>query len=638
MGLIDYAHHDGSDLHVSRAGQGLGSVVTLRVRVPSEAGVDHVELRTNPNKEPHFVPAEMIGSVDGWDWWQAQTTIANPVHGYRWLLVAGNGPQRQLRWVNAAGVRRTEPRDVDDFRLSATEYRSEWLPGSIMYQVFPDRFARSVLADDRVLPDWAVPAEWSDPVEPVGAVRSAQFYGGDLDGIIERLDHLVDLGVTLLYLTPFFPAASNHRYDAKTFNTVDPLLGGDEALIRLVEAAHQRGIRVIGDLTSNHCGSSHEWFQAAYGNPDAPESDFFVWYDDAHTDYERWLGVDSLPKFNWHSAELRRRFFEANDSVVKKMLQTPFNLDGWRIDVANMTGRLGDTDLNREVRVAIRHAVDEVAAQTGTDKIVLAEFTNDGADDFNGDAWQGAMTYTTFTRPLWSWLSSAEVTPWLDAQGQQHTEAWFFGQPTGGIPNQTARDFVEAFREFSAAYPWPVLLGNMMALDTHDTGRFATNASPEAVEIGLGLSVTLPGVPVVFAGDELGLTGADGESSRTPMPWDTVRNPDVAERLELYRQLLKLRQDIPALTDGGLRWLAANDHALAFVRESSNGTALVFAASQATTLHVPVSVLGGDPASAAYGSARYKTQSAGDSGETQAAIVASSPGLTVWSLPGVHAP
>ena len=180
--------------------------------------------------------------------------------------------------------------------------------------------------------------------------RSQQFYGGDLDGVIDKLDHLVSLGVDLLYLTPVFPAASNHRYDAASFDRVDPLLGGDEAYIRLIEAAHARGIRVIGDLTSNHSGDTHEWFRAAHGNPGAPEQEFYYFTDAGNTEYVSWLGYESLPKFDWSSRELRDRFVEGEDSVVARWLKPPFGTDGWRLDVANMTGRLGAVDLNPEVR------------------------------------------------------------------------------------------------------------------------------------------------------------------------------------------------------------------------------------------------------------------------------------------------
>ncbi len=159
-----------------------------------------------------------------------------------------------------------------------------------MYQVFPDRFARSAAADDREAPGWAEPAAWDDPVAHVGPSTSRQFYGGDLAGVAEHLDHLVDLGVNLLYLTPVFPARSNHRYDALSFDHVDPLLGGDEALAALVEAAHARGIRVIGDLTTNHSGDAHEWFQAALGNPRLPSRRSTCGSTTNSQQYVSWLG------------------------------------------------------------------------------------------------------------------------------------------------------------------------------------------------------------------------------------------------------------------------------------------------------------------------------------------------------------
>src|SRR5664279_3475628 len=250
-----------------------------------------------------------------------------------------------------------------------------------MYQVFPDRFARSAAADTHPAPEWAIASQWDEPVDPVLPGRSQQFYGGDLDGITEHLDHLLSLGVTMLYLTPVFPARSNHRYDASSFVDVDELLGGREALIRLVGEAHARGLKVIGDLTTNHSGDAHEWFQAALGKPDAPEGDFYYFTNDEHTEYVGWLGTPTLPKFNWNSHELRRRFIEGDDSVVAHWLKAPYNFDGWRVDVANMTGRMGAEDLNEEVRQIIRRTMEDV----NPDTVLLAESTNDAASDLQGD-------------------------------------------------------------------------------------------------------------------------------------------------------------------------------------------------------------------------------------------------------------
>ena len=172
------------------------------------------------------------------------------------------------------------------------------MTGAVVYQIFLDRFARSAgrgpVRDEA--PDWSVPASWSDPVARRRGVIGTQLYGGDLDGIVEHLDHIAGLGATVLYLTPFFPARSNHRYDASTFASVDPLLGGDAALERLCSAAAQRGIRVVGDFTANHTGVAHEWFTEALSSSSARTRQWYFLDDDDA--YVSWLDVASLPKLN----------------------------------------------------------------------------------------------------------------------------------------------------------------------------------------------------------------------------------------------------------------------------------------------------------------------------------------------------
>ncbi|WP_259363385.1 glycoside hydrolase family 13 protein [Microbacterium esteraromaticum] len=543
----------------------------MRLRVPVGYGpLAAVRTRSNPDHEPAWTDAVRIGTADGWDWWEAPVTVGNRRHGYRFVLVHESG---RVEWLNQTGVHTLEVLDAEDFALVAHPAPPAWLSGSVMYQVFPDRFARSPQADEHPTPEWAIAASWDDPVDPVMPGRSQQFYGGDLPGIVEHLDHLVSLGVDLLYLTPVFPAASNHRYDAASFDSIDPLLGGDEAYIRLIEECHARGIRVIGDLTSNHSGDRHEWFQRALGNPGAATETFYYFTDEGNTTYESWLGVPTLPKFNWASEALRERFVTAEDSVVAKWLKPPYSIDGWRIDVANMTGRLGDVDLNAEVRQLFR----ETMLRINPDAVLLGESTNDAASDLQGDGWHGAMTYPSFTRPLWAWLSEPTGEPYLTAEGEQRTEPWFFGQPIGGIPSYTAAEFAAAVTRFTAGVPWRVRLANMQPLDTHDTGRFATNAAPGTVPLAVGLSMTLPGLPVVYAGDEFGLTGADGEVSRTPMPWSRQHESAPASALAVYRSLVGLRRAHPVLGTGGMRWLHVDDETVVFVRESAEESVLVLA-------------------------------------------------------------
>ncbi|GAB3585914.1 maltodextrin glucosidase [Leifsonia lichenia] len=606
-------HHDGSPLYVSTQEPSLGDHVLVRLRIPHTWGaVDEVRTRSNPDHEPRFSDAQLVGSADGWDWWEASIIVENPVHGYRFLVSRADG--RKV-WVNATGVHDIETLDAEDFKLVTFSAPPAWVKETVLYQVFPDRFARSAAADDRPAPDWAIPAAWSDPVDDVPPGRAQQFYGGDLDGVVEHLDHLERLGISTIYLTPVFPGRSNHRYDAASFAMVDPLLGGNEALARLTAAAHERGLRVIGDLTSNHCGNGHEWFQAAYGNPDAPESEFFLWLNDEHTQYVSWLGVPSLPKLNWNSNELRRRFIEGPDSVVGRWLQERYGLDGWRIDVANMTGRYGDQDLNESVRRMIRATMLAI----NPDTILLGESTNDASSDFQGDAWHGAMTYANFTRPVWGWLS------------EEGSASSYFGLPFGTIPTYTGEQVFAAHRQFTAGFPWRTRLGTMNALDTHDTPRFLTNAKPGTVPVALGLSVTLPGIPVVFAGDEFGLTGIDGEASRTPLPWGT-EHTTAAASVELYARLIGLRRAHPALNGGGMRWLHVGDDALAFVREAAGESVLVVAARAdvAFTLDA-AAVAGADGAVPLVGDASVEVV------EDGIRFSSGGPDFTVWALPGVDA-
>ena len=565
-------HHDGSALHVSSLDPALGDVVRVRVRVPRSWAVVRVRVRVRPDGEPAYVEATRVGSAGGAQWWEAPVRIENPTHAYRFRIDLGGGVRY---WLNARGVHRLDPRDADDFRIVAGNPPPAWSGSAVLYQVFPDRFARSAAADARELPDWAEPASWVDPVDGDRRHTAVQFYGGDLAGVEERLDHIQGLGATLLYLTPVFPGRSNHRYDALSFDHVDPLLGGDEALVSLVEAAHARGLRVIGDLTTNHCGDAHEWFRAAYGNPGAPESEFFLWLDDAQTSYVSWLGVPSLPKFNWASAELRRRFIDGPDSVVARYLRPPFSLDGWRIDVANMTGRYRDQDLNAEVRRIVRRTMTEV----NPDTLLLGEFTADAAADFPGDAWHGAMTYATFTRPIWNWLRS----PGSGAGGG-------LAMVIGETQDWDGEDAVASHRDFAAGFPWRVLTRTMNALDTHDIPRFVDGARPGTVPVAVGLAMTMPGIPAIWQGDEFGLTGVDGEDSRTPLPW--AEAGAASDRMALYRHLAGLRAEHPALTAGGMRWLHASAELIAFARESAGEVLVVVAARSTATADLGLAASG----------------------------------------------
>jgi alpha-glucosidase len=557
MQLALLPHHDGSAFYVSNQKPILNEKVILKIRLHQSIGlVAKVSARYSDNGEAFYSKrAKPTPGNDGWSWWETTIPVLNPIVNYRFLIELVDGG---AYWLNAQGVSDIEPTDAMDFRMTTLSDAPSWSSSGVMYQIFPDRFARSEHADSRQAPEWAVPKRWSDQVTAFGTDVSTQFFGGDLDGIIDHLDHLENLGVNILYLTPIFPGQSNHRYDASSFDEVDPLLGGDEALQRLVAAAHSRGMKVVGDLTANHSGDKHEWFRAAFGNPSAAESDFY-YFSEGNTKYVSWWDVSSLPKLNWNSKELRRRFIEGENSVVAKWLKPPFDLDGWRIDVANMSGRFEDQDMYDEIAQTIKKTMQE----TKKDTLLLGEYTKDAAPFMQGDGYHGAMTYFNFTKPLWLWFANENIKIYHDFPGP-------------GPNRYSGKQFLAAHLQFAAQFPWSVRMNNMNALDTHDIPRFKTVSVLGGQLVGAGLQFTMPGIPVIFAGDEFGLDGNNGEHSRTPIPWNDERVTDKS-MMENYKKLSEIRRQNPTLVSGSIRWLYVSDEAVVFAREDESATILVSA-------------------------------------------------------------
>lgn len=543
--LLHDPHHDGSLLYTDQESAPLGSAVRVRVRTSTHRPVDAIWLRTVEDGEPFFTACEVERTEGATVWWGAEVTIRNPVQRYRFLVVTGD----TFVWLNAAGVHDHDVTDAHDFTLSCHDGPPDWGRDAVVYQVFPDRFARSAAADGRPVPAWAVPASWTDAPIHVGPDTPLQYYGGDLDGVTEHLDHLTALGVDTLYLTPVFPGESNHRYNASTFDEVDPLLGGDAAYRRLIDAAHDRGLRVLGDLTSNHTGDTHEWFRSA-ADPASTERTFFYFADDGS--HEGWKGHGTLPKLDHTAPALGERF----RAVVARWLE--FGLDGWRIDVANMTGRHGDVDLAHDVAREIRRTATEVRS----DALVLAEHGHDATGDLAGDGWHGTMNYYGFSFPVWEWLRDPErPTP-------------SFGLPVH-LPRRAGPAMVTAMRSFTASFGWRAVSTSWNILGSHDSPRIrTTTGSPELHHLAAVLQFTLPGVPMIFAGDELGLQGVDGEDSRRTMPWDDPAAFSTPTR-DLYAALAALRTEQPALRRGGLRWAHVSADSVAFLREHPVGSVLV---------------------------------------------------------------
>ncbi len=575
--LLDLPHHDGSELYAPEPAREPGDEATVLLRVPRAVAVDDVAVRYVRDGEPGIAGAEVDRETASDVWWRARFPVWNPATPYRWLLAGGD---LGYAWLNGAGLQPFDVPDSDDFVATTDPGGPGWHLDSVVYEVFPDRFASAGLDVDP--PEWAERRDWDDLPTGRGPTTPFEWFGGDLVGLERRLDHVAGLGASVLYLTPVFPAGSTHRYDASSFLQVDRLLGGDEALVSLVRAAHDRGIRVVGDLTTNHVGDRHEWFLAARNGAGAVERDFFTFDDRLEAGYESWYGVPSLPKLDYRSEELRRRMYGDASSVVARWLAPPYDLDGWRIDVANMTGRLHDLDLNAEVAREVRAAAESARPEA----VVLAEHAHDARMDLgHAGGWHGTMAYAGFTRPVWTWLRGDEL-PDEPARA-------FLGLPVG-IPRLPGRALVETMRRFRAGVPWASVLHSWAILDSHDTARFRTIAGTrERQLVGVGLQMTSPGVPMIFAGDEIGLEGEWGEDARRTMPWSRPETWDT-QLLDGYRRLVALRRSSSALARGGIRYAHVSPDAIAYVREARAETVLCLAARAAhEPIRLALAALGG---------------------------------------------
>ncbi len=471
----------------------------------------------------------------------------------------------------------------------------DWVRDAVFYQIFPDRFARS----ERV----AQPG----PLEPWDTPPTVHgFKGGDLLGIVERLPYLVDLGITALYLTPIFASASNHRYHTYDYFTVDPLLGGNEALRELLDEAHRRGIRVILDGVFNHTGRGfwpfhhlvesggaspyRRWFhldQAALdaGRPiqaypgagrrsgvgadepglsgpelsDPPRSRDGRW-SFARLGYRAWWDLPALPKLNSDEPAVREYLLSVAEHWIR------FGIDGWRLDVP---AEIDDPAFWAAFRGRVRAA--------NPDAYLVGEIWRIAPDWLLGDRFDALMNY-----PLAEAILSFVAGGHLDeAVVRAHHE---YG------PNVRRMDgpaFAARLDELMSAYAPEVVAVQLNLLDSHDSPRFHSLVGRDrpSYRLAVLLQATLPGAPSIYYGDEVGLEGGNDPDCRRAFPdraaWDV-------ELLDFVRAALRLRHDEPALRRGSFEVVGAAGEALAFERRLGARRLVVVVNAGDDETHLPV--------------------------------------------------
>lgn len=497
-----------------------------------------------------------------------EQTVPLTLSGGAWRCVYAAPRRPELAWYRFS-LRRRSGETVTLAQRQLTVYEEygaapDWFGRGVSYQIFPDRFCRSRVPDPAgLVGDRTVHENWQDTPEfrpdERGEIRNRDFFGGDLAGIISKLDYLKSLGVTTLYLNPIFEAASNHRYNTADYMAIDPMLGTAEDFRALCREAHARGMRVLLDGVFNHTGSASRYFNAdgfypELGAAQSKDSPYYNWYHFTHwpDSYDAWWGIKTLPAVEENQASYRDFIIRSEDSVVRHWLRC--GADGWRLDVAD--------ELPDDFIAELRQAMDAEKP----DCLLLGEVWEDGSNKIAydrrrkyllGRETHGLMNYPFRTAAL-DWLCGGD-----------------------------AAAFRESMEQLRENYPSPAFYSAMNFLSTHDTPRILTllggeptpadkaeraaaRLSPAGRELarrrlmlGALLLYTFPGSPTVYYGDEAGMEGYEDPLNRRTFPW----GQEDEGLLRWYRRLGQLRGDRPSLQQGDICYLYADGSGLALRRQ-----------------------------------------------------------------------
>lgn len=523
-----------------------------------------------------------------------------------------------------------------DFCIIPGFHTPAWAKGAVMYQIFVDRFYNGDSSND------VVDREYSYIGEPVTRVKDwnkmpasmgvREFYGGDLKGIWKKLDYLQDLGVEVLYLNPIFVSPSNHKYDTQDYDYVDPHYGvitkdGGEVLpegdldnshaeryiqrvvnkenleasnaffASFVEEVHKRGMKVILDGVFNHCGSFNKWLdrekiydrdasyeKGAFLTEDSPYHDFFHFYPDGswpdNTHYDSWWGNDTLPKLNYEESEKLASYVMR---IAKKWVSEPYNVDGWRLDVAADLGHSEDYNHGfwRKFRESVKKANPEA--------IILAEHYGDPSPWLDGSQWDTVMNYDAFMEPVSWFLTGMEKHSDMAAPDMIGNSSAFFG----------------AMTDYGARFTMPSAQVAMNELSNHDHSRFLTRtnkkvgrtafAGPRAADMGVNTAVmrqavvmqmTWVGAPTLYYGDEAGVCGWTDPDNRRSYPWGREDN----ELIRFHKEMIRIHRDYQVFKTGSMLYLHSENGLIVYGRFQGEEKAVIVVQTGGTQREIQVDV------------------------------------------------
>lgn len=595
---------DGTSDYVIPAEPGIHEKVRLRFRTARD---DAQEVCLISGGEA--LQMQKVSSGEVFDYYETEVQLTDTMFVYYFRIKS----ESEELCYHRCGVSE-HPVEYYNFRIMPGFSTPAWAKGAVMYQIFVDRFCNGDPSNDVEDGEYVYIGEpvckVKDWNEFPAAMDIRRFHGGDLQGVLDKLDYLEELGVEVIYFNPLFVSPSNHKYDIQDYDYIDPHYGviiedGGEVLpegekdntratkyqkrtgdirnleasnrlfAKLVEEMHTRGMRVILDGVFNHCGSFNKWMdreriyepqpeyeKGAYVSAQSPYRDFFHFFDEReeawpyNKNYDGWWGHDTLPKLNYEDSPMLEEYIL---NIGKKWVSPPYNADGWRLDVAADLGY--SNEYNHIFWENFRKAVKSANPQA----LILAEHYGDPGEWLQGDEWDSVMNYDAFMEPLTWFLTGMEKH-----SDERRTDLW-----------GNADNFVNTMNHFMASMLTPSLQVAMNELSNHDHSRFLTRTNhivgrvaqlgSKAAEEGINLAVmreavavqmTWVGAPTVYYGDEAGVCGFTDPDSRRTYPWGQENR----ELVEFHKEMIRIHKREKPLRTGSLKMLSWSSNVLAYAR------------------------------------------------------------------------